>query len=96
MTVVRTFKYESLSQFESDTDKHLVDPTSNYGYSDGKAMYGWVMSEARAVTPRMSKASTWPSVACDLYSKSWGPEEAVQSKTIANPPQRTMAMAPNL
>lgn len=43
MTVVRTFKYESLSQFESDTDKHLVDPTSNYGYSDGKAMYGWVI-----------------------------------------------------
>ena len=23
--------------------QHLVDPTSNYGYSDGKAMYGWVI-----------------------------------------------------
>ena len=43
MTVLRTFKYESHSHFASDTDKHLVDPASKYGYSDDRAMYGWII-----------------------------------------------------
>ncbi|EJK76735.1 hypothetical protein THAOC_01485 [Thalassiosira oceanica] len=51
MTIVRTFKYESQSHFDSDTDKHLVDPASNYGYCDGKDMYGWVIgSKGRCPT----------------------------------------------
>ena len=38
--------------------------------------------EVQAVIPRMSKASTSPSVACDLFSKSCGHDVAIPATTL--------------
>lgn len=42
-TFVQSFRYTTRQQFEIDADKHLVDPSSAYGWSDDRPMYGWVV-----------------------------------------------------
>lgn len=42
-TFTKSFRYESREQFEADADKHLVDLSSKYDWSDHRPMYGWVV-----------------------------------------------------
>eukprot|EP00580_Thalassiosira_gravida_P017177 CAMPEP_0201657964 /NCGR_PEP_ID=MMETSP0494-20130426/1023_1 /ASSEMBLY_ACC=CAM_ASM_000839 /TAXON_ID=420259 /ORGANISM="Thalassiosira gravida, Strain GMp14c1" /LENGTH=576 /DNA_ID=CAMNT_0048134889 /DNA_START=8 /DNA_END=1738 /DNA_ORIENTATION=+ len=42
-TFTQSFKYTSREQFEADEEKHMVDPSSGYGWSEERPMYGWVV-----------------------------------------------------
>lgn len=42
-TFTQSIQYTSREQFEADIDKHLVDSSSGYGWSDNRPMYGWVV-----------------------------------------------------
>lgn len=42
-TFVESFRYKSREQFEADEHKHLVPPTSRYGWDDERPIYGWVV-----------------------------------------------------
>ena len=42
-TFTQSIRYTNRQQFEADADKHLVDPSSGYGWSDDRPMYGWVV-----------------------------------------------------
>ena len=42
-TFKQSIQYTSCEQFEADVDKHLVDSSSGYGWSDNRPMYGWVV-----------------------------------------------------
>jgi len=47
-TFVQSIRYKSREQFEADADKHLVDPSSGYGWNDNRPMYGWVVGSCGA------------------------------------------------
>ncbi|KAL7538554.1 hypothetical protein ACHAXR_009542 [Thalassiosira sp. AJA248-18] len=49
-TFSRSFRYTSRAQFEADVDKHMVDPSSSYGWSDERPMYGWVVGSRGVIT----------------------------------------------
>ena len=49
-TFVQSIRYKSREQFEADADKHLVDPSSGYGWNDNRPMYGWVVGSCGAYT----------------------------------------------
>lgn len=40
----RCFRYATREQFEADEEKHLVDPSSGYGWTDARPMYGWAVA----------------------------------------------------
>lgn len=46
ITFSHSFLYKDQQQWESDFDKHLVDPTSTYNWN-GKPKYGWVVSKVK-------------------------------------------------
>lgn len=42
-TFIESFRYTSQEQFEADEHKHLVQPTSGYGWDGRRPIYGWVV-----------------------------------------------------
>lgn len=42
-TFIESFRYKSREQFEADEDKHLVSPSSGYGWDGIRPIYGWVI-----------------------------------------------------
>ncbi|KAL3787611.1 hypothetical protein ACHAWO_005967 [Cyclotella atomus] len=46
-TFIGSFKYTSREQFEADECKHLVQPTSGYGWDDKRPIYGWVVGTCK-------------------------------------------------
>lgn len=48
----KVIKYASRDQFEIDRERHLVAPTSGYGWIKGKTkvVYGWIVAESRRTT----------------------------------------------
>ncbi|KAL7527552.1 hypothetical protein ACHAWF_002224 [Thalassiosira exigua] len=50
-TFVDSFRYESRERFEADADKHLVDPSSGYGWRPDRPMFGWVVGERGVCEP---------------------------------------------
>ena len=42
-TFIESFRYRSREQFEADEHKHLVPPTSGYGWDGTRPIYGWVV-----------------------------------------------------
>jgi len=43
VTFNKCIEYKSRKEFESDAEKHLVDPNSGYGWNDERPMFGWVI-----------------------------------------------------
>ena len=58
-TFTQSFRYISREQFDTDVKKHLVDNLSDYGWSDDRPMYGWVVDSCGVYTSNDDDDATY-------------------------------------